>query len=100
MREIKFRVWDKANKVIKYFSCGIFDKVPFGMEDLSELMQYTGSKDIDGVEIYEDDIVKKYYEYENSGLDSSGYYLSKATIIASNGIETMTPKEKEELLRK
>ncbi len=57
MREIKFRAWDKAEKTMKYFDYGIFNRIPFGLEDLSELMQYTGLKDKNGTEIYEGDIV-------------------------------------------
>jgi hypothetical protein len=56
MREIKFRAWDKLNKKLipdmhlvnhfeEYLQCPQY-----------ELMQFTGLKDIDGVEIYEGDI--------------------------------------------
>jgi hypothetical protein len=56
MREIKFRRWDDELK--KMFYCGF--TIPADGEVPDHLMQYTGLKDKNGKEIYEDDIVKAF----------------------------------------
>ena len=69
MREIKFRAWDKENKAFMpsegYAICdGDVMGLRYGNEmedvltDQIELMQYTGLKDMNGVDIYEGDIVR------------------------------------------
>ncbi|MDD9265988.1 YopX family protein [Paenibacillus sp. GCM10023248] len=76
MREIKFRAWDKVQKVMiehdddnEFYICNEYGNItfpiktpdnysiPFGEgEDRFELMQFTGLLDSDGVEIYEGDL--------------------------------------------
>lgn len=57
-REIKFRVWDKKDK--EMFLCDIYEGIPYHHEkDRRKIMQYTGLKDKNGVEIYEGDIVER-----------------------------------------
>ena len=70
MREKKFRIWDKNNKVFleDYYTNKFLidlDGKPFKISNSVieqikgvELMQYTGLKDIAGNEIYEGDIVR------------------------------------------
>ncbi|MBM7108389.1 YopX family protein [Brevibacillus laterosporus] len=66
MREIKFRIWDKANEIIiqddgHFYITADGDVIGVNDDlDISEsviLMQYTGLHDKNGKEIYEGDIV-------------------------------------------
>ena len=69
MREIKFRVWNKTQKVMGTvekinFVTGYVVNDSFVSESEDEeiiLMQYTGLKDKNGKEIYEGDIVENNY---------------------------------------
>ena len=69
MREIKFRVWDPAEKqmcpvIVADFQDNqskIFCRLPkSGAQEIfsADLMQYIGAKDKNGVEIYEGDIIR------------------------------------------
>ena len=69
MREIKFRVWDSAGKqmcpvIVADFQdikAKVFCRLPkSGVQGLfsADLMQYTGVKDKNGIEIYEGDIIR------------------------------------------
>ena len=51
MREIKFRVWDWVEKQMCHVIAADF-------QDNADLMQYTGVKDKNGVEIYEGDVIR------------------------------------------
>ena len=94
LREIKFRGWDETFK--KMYHNVYFDNLevywrdpiskeievlgdrnPNGMLIHIEIMQYTGIKDIKGVEIYEGDIIS----YVDFGLDEDEKIISQVNWI-------------------
>ena len=66
MREIKFRAWNETEKKMTTPFAWVNESNLFSTCMCSapthELMQFTGLKDVNGVEIYELDIVKKTYK--------------------------------------
>ena len=74
MREIKFRAWVSKAKLMLRVTDIDFEDKSIGCKDNATqwndyeylIMQYTGTKDVNGVEIYEDDIVSIQGAYQTN----------------------------------
>lgn len=80
MREVKFRAWVKSPGIMREVLGYHFNNKEYYLKyendtnimcskDKVELMEYTGVKDIEGIEIYEGDIV----EYFNDSVGNIRY---------------------------
>ena len=57
MRDLKFRAWDKEKQQFCEASVGMCNHLPSNWQEFYILLQYTGLKNIKGVEIYEADYI-------------------------------------------
>jgi uncharacterized phage protein (TIGR01671 family) len=98
MREIKFRAWDEKFKMMNEVIVMDFDSRKVNLHpDYNHqsyfkdvvLMQYTGLKDKNGVEIYEGDILKYCFEMEREEDNDEG----QGVVVFKNGMFTVEKME-------
>lgn len=91
-KEIKFRAWDTSDKEKGPYMLGPYDLTDsiFNHKELRtlKLMQYTGLKDKNGVEIYEGDILKSESEYLEVEycVQNSSFILSTRRLFSNHKV--------------
>jgi uncharacterized phage protein (TIGR01671 family) len=105
-REIKFRYWHKKDKEIYYPTTIDFDELgdAFHVDVFSVkngdviLMQYTGLKDKNGVDIYEGDIIRFKCPIHTKGVGEVFYNVDFCCYQISNGLYDLLYEANERLL--
>ena len=110
MREIKFKVWSKEEKCWVSIDSIVLDSngsiaylvpeadEPPYLEEEVEIMQYIGLKDMNGRDIYENDIVKSNYKYAQPKIsqiimeDGNSYIAGEDLATGNEMLGDMFPK--------
>ena len=75
MRELKFRAWNKHLKVMKANIHLLDNCNEYFNNDNQDVMQYTGLKDKNGLDIYEGDVVRILYtDWPSQSAEKNGRY--------------------------
>ena len=90
MREFKFRAWDKHDEKMIQPHDGDFIKwhAMSNWKDCLEVMQYTGLDDLDGVEVYESDVVKC-ITFDGVSFNGEIYFDKKRYAYSVRNVETL-----------
>ena len=89
MRDLKFRAWDTLNENMFIPCLSEYNDMNDEIDNFTacgryKIMQYTGMKDVDGVEIYEGDICKVDYmdgaTIEPVDFDKGTYYMGQTSL--------------------
>jgi uncharacterized phage protein (TIGR01671 family) len=114
MREIKFRFWNQEDNKMIYNAEETYDYGASGVPIMEEnfgtllkskegefIMQYVGIKDIDGIEVYEGDIIWKTVEYNQKSYEAfyevvyedTGFYLRllNSYAVVNSGVVVSFP---------
>jgi len=89
MREIKFRAWDGEQIVYPDYidRKGIAHWTENSIPETSDkVMQYTGLKDKNGVDIFEGDVVKCYYGGSEKGAHDTIEFKNGAFCLRHRGV--------------
>lgn len=98
MREIKFRAWDKKTKryfLIELGNPGFFECQSDDHDDYEWWQQYTGLKDKNGKEIYEGDILNRWWR-QSWNLEPNIRFDVRGKVIFKNGSFLMKNFDLEE----
>ena len=92
MREIKFRAWNTGIKEMFYFDLfTVSNEIHLRKQNM--IMQYTGLKDKNGKEIYEDDIIEQVTNVIVMGKTTKREKITRRIVTFKNGLFAVRNKK-------